>query len=689
MPALPSIDLPVRYAVLRAGERWPDATLSGLVAAPNGDLSLRRVPRIAPAVNMPWGTAAPSGLTVNSTCGLYVADTVSNAVLRIDLACGDRERVGGQSVDGRPGAVAPGPFDQPAGLVIGPYGWLYVADSGSGRILVLGPPELSVRDAWAAGNPGSRPVAIAADERHLFVLDAIAATITVFDPFGVADGAVSLAIQNGLVGAHPAGLAVAGGMVFVSDTATGSVLCFATSDGAAMGVLMSGVAPGALATDGTDLYMADTATGRIAVHLLDGTRLGDVAGFRGPVSALAVGPDGTLFVKGDGGPTYLAAPANAAFIGMGTLTAGPLDAGYDNTWRKAGVHAHGAGLDTVTLETAVDGSPGATPAWKAAGALETLLADPNQPSLPSERYLWLRVTMTTRDPEVSPILLAVEAETPGDGYLRYLPAVYGRDPAQADFLDQFLELGRSELGGLEEAIGGLPRLDDPDIAPADALAWLASWLAFPLPPAMVGGADPSGLRSLLERLHDIDERRGTPAGLRDLVEIYSGARPVIVESLHSQQAWILDRTTVLDFETVLAANAVDGIVVGDDEVGFARPRPAEAWAADLFADSAHRFTVVVPAASTPTEASRALARSVIEAEKPAHTAFHLCFVEPRLRIGVQARLGIDAIVAGDGPLLELDGGDSVLNTGARLAGPPPGPAAAGRRDRLGVDTRVG
>ena len=38
--------------------------------------------------------------------------------------------------------------------------------------------------------------------------------------------------------------------------------------------------------------------------------------------------------------------------------------------------------------------------------------------------------------------------------------------------------------------------------------------------------------------------------------------------------------------------------------------------------------------------------SVLESEKPAHTEYHLCVVEPRMRVGFQARLGIDTLVGG-------------------------------------------
>ena len=47
-------------------------------------------------------------------------------------------------------------------------------------------------------------------------------------------------------------------------------------------------------------------------------------------------------------------------------------------------------------------------------------------------------------------------------------------------------------------------------------------------------------------------------------------------------------------------------------------------------------------------------RAVIDAEKPAHTVYTLCVATPRARVGVQARIGIDAILAGPPPAVDLD-----------------------------------
>lgn len=69
---------------------------------------------------------------------------------------------------------------------------------------------------------------------------------------------------------------------------------------------------------------------------------------------------------------------------------------------------------------------------------------------------------------------------------------------------------------------------------------------------------------------------------------------------------------------------------------------------------------------------------MIDSERPAHTSYHLCVVEPRMRVGYQARLGVDAIVA---DRHEPDPGDAAREGGLPLGGDPPG--------RLGETALVG
>lgn len=127
--------------------------------------------------------------------------------------------------------------------------------------------------------------------------------------------------------------------------------------------------------------------------------------------------------------------------------------------------------------------------------------------------------------------------------------------------------------------------------------------------------------------------------------------------------------SILDETADFAPEVSDGcglLEVGHAIVGEGRPQAAEDFGAPLADDYAHLFTVMAFAAQVPSEAKRQALRDLIEAEKPAHTDFSLCLIEPRMRVGIQARVGIDSVVAGPGPVMRL--GSSALGHESYLGG---------------------
>ena len=141
--------------------------------------------------------------------------------------------------------------------------------------------------------------------------------------------------------------------------------------------------------------------------------------------------------------------------------------------------------------------------------------------------------------------------------MNHLPAVYRRDDAPTHFLEHWLALFRAEMGGLELALEEMPRRFDPLTAPEADLRWLASWLAFDPPDDLHGDE----LRTLLQRVHALYDRRGTPLGIREFVELYTGVRPYIFEGFRERQIWQLGYTSTLGFDTALAAGLPDGMIV--------------------------------------------------------------------------------------------------------------------------------
>jgi hypothetical protein len=88
---------------------------------------------------------------------------------------------------------------------------------------------------------------------------------------------------------------------------------------------------------------------------------------------------------------------------------------------------------------------------------------------------------------------------------------------------------------------------------------------------------------------------------------------------------------------------------------------------DLFHQYGHRFRVFVPAVWIRTAEHERLLRQAIESDKPAHTAYDLCLVEPRLRVEIQSTVGLDTLIGGY-PKARLASACDDLTASGRAAG---------------------
>jgi phage tail-like protein len=94
-----------------------------------------------------------------------------------------------------------------------------------------------------------------------------------------------------------------------------------------------------------------------------------------------------------------------------------------------------------------------------------------------------------------------------------------------DFLERFTDALDDVLAPALCALDNLPAYLDPELAPPDFLAWLGSWLGM----ALDDDWPLDRRRTMVAHAAALYERRGTVAGLADLVALYTGARPEIVE----------------------------------------------------------------------------------------------------------------------------------------------------------------
>jgi phage tail-like protein len=670
--------------------------LDGVVVDPaTGAATLARVPAAPEPIGPPLDPAAafsgPAGIAVTRAGDVFVADPVGHRILRI----GPCETAGAplRCVTG-PGAE-PGLVDTPRGVATGPRGRLFVADSGNDRVQAF---DLGTFQVVLVIEGIDEPWELATDAAGgVYVVEHGADRVVKYDIDGAPVPAFAAAVAaQPAVPAAPVSVAVAlidgaERLVVVDGTATRPLLVYeldgtfdqARTDAWAQTVrdALAGAAAGAATVGDGRLYVSEDATGGVLVFSLEGAFLGRASGHDAGAAGLAIDGEGRLLVHpGTGQAVRLGA---ASFVGQGTLRLGPVAVGQDPTaWQR--LHVDGdLGGGRVRLHTFTSdvpdpppplpaGAPAAPPAltpasqWRAApeNALDVLAL--NAPG----RYVWIGARLESGGGS-SPQLTRIRIEHDGDGWLPLLPAIYARDDESRTFLERLLALTESALDDEQELLDGLPRLlgsaSAPDRAGTRWLDWLSGWLAFGLDERWTEATR----RQAVAGAFELNGRRGTADGLRDLIRLTLGIEVRVREPSATAALWELGGgSSALGFGTMLAGAEAQGAVlgttatvgnsdlIGDDELG----RP-------LFEELASRFCIDVREADIGAPGALDQLHALVDRERPAETEAHVCVIGPRARVGAQAQLGIDAIVAGTSPS-------------------PPRPARIGDPLRVGQTTRL-
>lgn len=401
---------------------------------------------------------------------------------------------------------------------------------------------------------------------------------------------------------------------------------------------------------------------------------------------------------------------DGSFSLQGSFLAGPFEVGDQETpWHRLRVTLAelpaGAHLRLYTRTSASPNPPALPPAELFSGAADELaphdawraalrdardLLFMNDPA----RYLWVCGVFSS-DGRGTPVVHQMRVEYDRPSWLRYLPAIYtpedtdalgNRDPTlvQRSHIYRSLALFQSMLDEQEQHLDALPRLFDPLAAPAEWLDWLAGWLAFDLDESW----PEDKRRQALKQAFALQGLRGTVEGLRAMILLYTGAKARILEPARSAHLWSLGETSTLGFTTMLVPAQAQGAVLATTaDLGSSHLLAAEDHGAPLFTDLAHHFCVQVYAADISGEAALQRLERVVEREKPAHTTCCVQVIEAEMRVGAQARLGMDAIVAPPAPQAIFD---PAIELGVESALPDdPRPNLLGSKSYLGKNAVLG
>lgn len=283
------------------------------------------------------------------------------------------------------------------------------------------------------------------------------------------------------------------------------------------------------------------------------------------------------------------------------------------------------------------------------------------------RYLWLVIELTGSRSR-SPRLRAIDVQYPGHDLLKHLPRTLYREPPAREFLQRWLAPLAAMLGEWGGLAGERQRLLDPRSAPEAALPWLASLVGLAFEPCW--GEAPR--RRVLAEAARLFRRRGTVAGLARMIELFTGARVIIVEKFRLRGGGVIGEAT--ESRAVLGGGWRVGGAIGTPEDSPLADRAVESAAA--FASHAHRFSAIVVA--TLDAGQLDCLRRLVETHRPAHTLFDLCTAETGVRVGVGLHVGLAAVVGRGAGFDASIVGDAVLGKGYLLGRPElDRPAASG------------
>lgn len=268
--------------------------------------------------------------------------------------------------------------------------------------------------------------------------------------------------------------------------------------------------------------------------------------------------------------------------------------------------------------------------WSAVpeGQIDFLLRNSGGGARSPADQLWI-LGLVSGNGFASPAFVQARLEFDEEGWLADLPACYSRSARDRSLLRSLLAFIECAFEEATEGIDRLPALFSPDMVTqifgrgSPELGWLATALALPLP----------GVRDDTERVQQMFRdgphwlaRRGTPEGFRRLIWLETGIK------IHLDEPG-------LELPSRALANAGNWT----DAIGYASLDKTASPA--LASDLAHHFIVRGYEVDIGNPDARAALERAVHRFAPAHATWSIQVIEPTMRVEIQARLGIDTVLA--------------------------------------------
>jgi phage tail-like protein len=537
-------------------------------------------------------------------------------------------------------------FKSPRSMTVLPSGAIGVADFGNQRVQLFSGPPYALLHVWGEA---IKPLAVASDKCGvIYIADQESRMVLRVSVRGDRLSPLGEGILK-----DPLELAVGPDrtVAVVDGRATGSVIVIFPPDGGEHVTLRMVRSPLSLAFDAAGNLYTGTANAIISKLRPDNTQLsgwtfaGDgVSDVDGSITKLAWVNGGLIgiLVSGTAGvaPRLLSMDPAGAFERSGSFLVDPLDSEIETcTWHRVKLNGTIPNGTSVSISTRVSEDEQVWTPFEASAVLTPGTSDCLVQSPPG-RYLQISVGLQSTG-AASPRIHSIQVFFPRQSYLEYLPAVFQDDDESRLFLDRFLSIFQTTFDNFDNLLDNLPRLFDPLSTPEKMLPWLSAWMALPVDPSTTVGLQ----RKLLKSAFETYRIRGTVKGLEQVIEQYSGIQNIRILEHFKLRNWAFLPVSggLNEGARLWSENFYGRLEVGiSSTVGSFALTNSPAPASEPYAWGANQFSVLFPADPYTVAADSARVRTVLNREQPAFTQSFLCPIFPRLRVGVQATLGVDA-----------------------------------------------
>lgn len=223
------------------------------------------------------------------------------------------------------------------------------------------------------------------------------------------------------------------------------------------------------------------------------------------------------------------------------------------------------------------------------------------------RFFWFKLElfgMGDESPEIHHIKIYLQKEN----WISYLPEIYQEDKKSKNFLERYLSIFQSIYEDMEEKLNNIAEYFEPDLVSGEMLEWLAEWLAID----DIYVWNETQLRFLVKNSIRLYKYRGTRKSISDMVELYIGQKPYIIENYQLESYLENDRS----------ANLLHG----------------------LYGDTNYQFTVIVPENCVPTTKEYKTLLKIISSAKPAHVEANLVVLKPYIFLDKYSYLGMNSVL---------------------------------------------